>query len=164
MSCSAFIGHDDAKLALLLNAIDSRCGGVLFVGEKGCGKSTLARSLPSILPAGTPFIELPLNVTEDALLGTIAIEDTLKTGERVFQKGIFARAHSGVLFIDDVNLLSTEIVSLVLEVQSRGENIVGARRSRNSPSRVIYSCRQHVSTGRRTFSPFARPLRPMRRI
>ena len=124
MSCSAFIGHDDAKLALLLNAIDSRCGGVLFVGEKGCGKSTLARSLPSILPAGTPFIELPLNVTEDALLGTIAIEDTLKTGERVFQKGIFARAHSGVLFIDDVNLLSTEIVSLVLEVQSRGENIV----------------------------------------
>jgi magnesium chelatase subunit D len=124
MSCSAFIGHDDAKLALLLNAIDSRCGGVLFVGEKGCGKSTLARSLPSILPAGTPFIELPLNVTEDALLGTIAIEDTLKTGKRVFQKGIFARAHGGVLFIDDVNLLSTEIVSLVLEVQSRGENIV----------------------------------------
>jgi len=124
MSCSAFIGHDDAKRALLLNAIDPRCGGVLFVGEKGCGKSTLARSLPSILLAGTPFIELPLNVTEDALLGTIAIEDTLKTGERVFQKGIFARAHSGVLFIDDVNLLSTEIVSLVLEVQSRGENIV----------------------------------------
>ena len=124
MSCSAFIGHDDAKRALLLNAIDPRCGGVLFVGEKGCGKSTLARSLPSILPAGTPFIELPLNVTEDALLGTIAIEDTLKTGKRVFQKGIFVRANGGVLFIDDVNLLSTEIVSLVLEVQGRGENIV----------------------------------------
>jgi magnesium chelatase subunit D len=124
MRCSSFIGHDEARLALLLNATDPRCGGVLFVGEKGCGKSTLARSLRSILPSGTPFVELPLNVTEEALLGTIAIEDTLRTGSPVFQQGIFARAHGGVLFIDDVNLLSHEIVSLILEVQGRGENIV----------------------------------------
>ena len=149
MSCSAFIGHDDAKLALLLNAIDPRCGGVLFVGEKGCGKSTLARSLPSILPAGTPFIELPLNVTEDALLGTIAIEDTLKTGERVFQKGIFARAHSGVLFIDDVNLLSTEIVSLVLEVQSGGRTSWSAKVSQFAIPRHLFlspACIQEKAT------------------
>jgi magnesium chelatase subunit D len=124
MRCSAFVGHDEAKLALILNAIDPRCGGVLFVGEKGCGKSALARSLRTILPSGTPFVELPLNVTDEALLGTIAIEDTLRTGARVFQQGIFARAHGGVLFIDDVNLLSPEIVSLILEVQGRGENIV----------------------------------------
>jgi magnesium chelatase subunit D len=124
VSCSEFIGHDDAKRALILNALDPSCGGALFIGEKGCGKSTIARSLSSILPFGTPFIELPLNVTEDALLGSVAIEDTLKTGERVFQEGVFARAHGGVLFIDDVNLLPTEIVSLILDVQGRGENIV----------------------------------------
>ncbi len=124
MSCSSFIGHEDAKLALILNAIDPRCGGALFIGEKGCGKTTLARSLRSLLSPGTPFIELPLNVTEDALLGTISMEDTLRTGTRVFQEGIFSRAHNGVLFIDDVNLLSPDIVSLVLEVQGRGENIV----------------------------------------
>ncbi len=124
MKCSLFVGHDDAKLALILNAIDSRCGGVLFFGEKGCGKSALARSLRSILPSRTPFVELPLNVTEEALLGTIAIEDTLKTGARVFQQGLFSRAHGGVLFIDDINLLSPEIVSLILEVHGREENIV----------------------------------------
>jgi len=124
MSCSDFVGHEDAKLALILNAIDPRCGGALFIGEKGCGKTTLARSLRSILSPDTPFIELPLNVTEDALLGTISMEDTLRTGTRVFQEGIFSRAHNGVLFIDDVNLLSPDIVSLVLEVQGRGENIV----------------------------------------
>jgi magnesium chelatase subunit D len=124
VSCSEFIGHDDAKRALILNALDPRCGGALFIGEKGCGKSTIARSLRTILPFGTPFIELPLNVTEDALIGSVAIEDTLKTGERVFQEGVLARAHGGVLFIDDVNLLPAEIVSLVLDVQGRGENIV----------------------------------------
>lgn len=124
MRCSSFIGHDDAKLALILNAADLHCGGVLFVGEKGCGKSTLARSLRSILPSGTPFVELPLNVTDEALLGTINIEYTLRSGSPVFQEGIFSRAHGGVLFIDDVNLLSHEIVSLILEVHGRGENIV----------------------------------------
>jgi len=139
MKCSSFIGHDDAKLALLLNATDPRCGGALFVGEKGCGKSTLARSLRSILPSGTPFVELPLNVTEEALLGTIAIEDTLRTGARVFKQGIFARADGGVLFIDDVNLLSPEIISLILEVQGRGENIVEREglRMRHSASFIL---------------------------
>lgn len=124
MSCSAFVGHDQAKLALVLNAVDPRCGGVLFFGEKGSGKSTLARALRSILPAATPFVELPLNVTEDALLGSIAVEETLRTGKREFQNGIFSRVHGGVLFIDDIHLLAPEIVSLVLEVHGRGENVV----------------------------------------
>ena len=124
MTFSDFAGHEDAKLALILNSIDPKCGGVLFTGEKGSGKSTLSRLFKKILPEDTPFIELPLNVTEDALLGGIDIEETIKAGRRVFQPGILSRADHGVVYVDDVNLRSPEMLSLVLEVSGLGENII----------------------------------------
>ncbi|MGO9571131.1 MAG: VWA domain-containing protein [Desulfomonilaceae bacterium] len=124
MGFSDFVGHEDARLALILSAIEPRCGGVLFAGEKGSGKTTLARLFQRLLPEGTPFVTLPLNVTEDALLGTVDIEATIRTGKTVVQKGLFSRAHGGILFIDDVNLLATESVSLVLEVNGRRVNLI----------------------------------------
>ncbi len=124
MEFSAFIGHDNAKLALILNAIDHRCGGVLFTGEKGSGKTTLARLFKRLIPDKTPFVELPLNITEDALLGGIDIDSTIKAGRRILQTGILSRANGGVIYIDDINLLSEEILSIILEVQGRGEVII----------------------------------------
>ena len=47
---SAIVGQDVLKTALLLNAVDSRVGGVLIRGEKGTAKSTAVRALASILP------------------------------------------------------------------------------------------------------------------
>jgi len=124
MEFSEFVGHEEAKLSLILNAVDLRCGGVLFFGEKGSGKSTLVRLFKNLLPEEIPFIELPLNVTEDTLLGGIDIEATLKQGRRIIQKGVLGRAHRGVVYIDDINLLSPEIISLIFEVKRRGENII----------------------------------------
>jgi len=124
MLFSEFVGHEDAKLALILNAIDFRCGGVLFIGEKGSGKSTLSRLFKNILPDGTPFIELPLNITEDRLIGGIDIEKTIKSGRRVFQKGLLCDADRGVIYVDDVNLLPPEMFALILEVQDKGEVLI----------------------------------------
>ncbi|MFZ8837334.1 MAG: ATP-binding protein [Pyrobaculum sp.] len=47
---TAIVGNVDAKLALILNAIDPDIGGVLLVGDKGTGKSTMVRSLANVLP------------------------------------------------------------------------------------------------------------------
>lgn len=124
MGFSDFVGHEDARLALTLNAIEPRCGGVLFAGEKGAGKTTLARLFRRLLPEGTAFVTLPLNVTEDALLGGIDIEATIKSGAKTLQQGLLSRAHKGVLFVDDVNLLSAESVSLLLEVNGRRSNVL----------------------------------------
>jgi magnesium chelatase subunit D len=47
---SALVGQDDMQLALVLNAINPRLGGVLIRGEKGTAKSTAARGLAVLLP------------------------------------------------------------------------------------------------------------------
>ncbi len=47
---TAFVNHDELKLALLLNAINPRIGGLLITGPKGTGKTTVVRSLAALLP------------------------------------------------------------------------------------------------------------------
>src|ERR1700745_4343999 len=92
---SAVVGQDDAKLALLLNAIDARIGGVLLRGQKGSAKSTLARGLADLLPASAPFVELPIGATEDRVVGTIHLAAALTGGEKRFDPGLLASADGG---------------------------------------------------------------------
>jgi magnesium chelatase subunit D len=47
---SAVVGHDEMRLALLLNAVHPAIGGVLVRGEKGTAKSTVVRALAGLLP------------------------------------------------------------------------------------------------------------------
>ena len=50
---TAIVGQDDARLALLLGAVDPGIGGVLLSGEKGTAKTTLVRALAGLLPGIT---------------------------------------------------------------------------------------------------------------
>ncbi len=118
------IGMDLARQALLMLAVDPALGGVALPAAVGSGKSTLARAFADLLPSETPFVELPLNVTEDRLIGGIDLEATLASGERVVQRGLLAQAHGGVLYIDAINLLDAGAVTQVIDVLSRGEVLV----------------------------------------
>ena len=118
------VGMDLAKQALMLLAVDPSLGGVVIPSAVGSGKSTLARAFADILPEGTPFIELPLNVTEDRLIGGVDLEATLATGQRVVQHGVLSKAHKGVLYVDSLSLLDSSAVSHVMDAMSRGAVIV----------------------------------------
>ena len=70
------------------------------------------------------LVELPLGVTEDRVAGTLDIERALKSGEKHFEPGLLATAHRGMLYIDEVNLLSDHIVDILLDAAAMGVNYV----------------------------------------
>ena len=70
------------------------------------------------------FVELPLGVTEDRVLGTLDFERALQQGEKHFEPGLLAHAHRGILYVDEVNLLGDHIVDVLLDAAAMGGNVV----------------------------------------
>ena len=71
------------KLALILNVIDPKIGGVMIMGDRGTGKSTTIRALADLLPeievaAEDPFNRAPDNPDVQAELGDQAVTASQK--------------------------------------------------------------------------------------
>jgi magnesium chelatase subunit I len=119
---SAVVGQESLKRALLLCAIDPSIGGVLVQGPRGVAKTTLARALGELMLGR--FVELPLGATEERVTGTLDLNTVLRDGRVEFSPGLLARAHQGVLYVDEVNLLPDPLVDLLLDAAATGHNAV----------------------------------------
>jgi magnesium chelatase subunit I len=137
------------KLALQLNVIDPKIGGVMIMGDRGTGKSTTIRALADLLPdiavikddpfntdpknfteqyqtdsIKIPMVELPLGATEDRVCGTINLKEVLSGGTNTFEPGLLARANRGLLYVDEINLLDDHLVDVLLDSAASGWNTV----------------------------------------
>jgi magnesium chelatase subunit D len=119
---AAIVGQEQMKMALLLAAVDWRLG-VLLRGDKGAGKTTTARALAEILPKPARFVNLPLGITEDRLLGGMDLGSTLK-GEPLLRPGLLSEANGGVLYVDEVNLLPDHLADALLDAAATGFHTV----------------------------------------
>jgi magnesium chelatase subunit D len=69
-------------------------------------------------------VELPINSSEDRVVGTIDIEAALRAGAKRFEPGVLADANRNILYVDEVNLLDDHLVDVLLDAAAMGVNVV----------------------------------------
>jgi len=78
----------------------------------------VARSRPARL------VELPVGATEDRVIGSLDLRQALGVGNVVYEPGLLAAAHRGILYVDEVNLLHDHLVDLLLDAAAMGRSTV----------------------------------------
>ena len=86
-------------------------------------ESCRERTDPPVETRPVPLVTLPLGATRERVVGTLSVADALD-GDAEFDPGLLARAHRGLLYVDEVNLLDDHLVDVLLDAAAGGVNRV----------------------------------------
>lgn len=118
-------------LAALLPEVEAVSGCIYGCHPQGvdglcedCQRRLVAGDGLPVIRKPVPVVTLPLGATEDRVLGTLNLEAAIHEGRKKFEPGLLARAHRGILYIDEVNLLEDHLVDVLLDVAASGVNVV----------------------------------------
>jgi magnesium chelatase subunit I len=133
---NAVQGQTELKRALELSYIEPELKGVLLSGERGTAKSTLVRAFGRMMYGET--ITLPINATEDRVVGGLKVDKLVSKGEAEEKVGLLEEANGKLLYVDEVNLLDDHIVNIILDVSATGD-LVNERESLSARKRVRFT-------------------------
>src|SRR3989449_941921 len=109
--------------------------------EALCGECRSRLQAAGVLPSHKRrmrVVELPINASEDRVVGTIDIEAALRSGAKRFEPGVLAEANRNILYVDEVNLLDDHLVDVLLDAAAMGVNVIEREGvSFSHPSRFI---------------------------
>nr|WP_141820027.1 VWA domain-containing protein [Ornithinimicrobium humiphilum] len=110
-------------LAEVLPRIDVRDGDRFSADphDPAATSPDLPDSSGAVVSRPVRLVELPVGATEDRVLGSLNLEKALTAGAVEFEPGLLARAHRGVLYVDEVNLLHDHLVDLLLDAAATGQ-------------------------------------------
>ena len=107
----------------VLPPIDVVAGDRFSSAPEDRGTETPDGRIPADAPVESRpvrLVELPIGVSEDRITGSLHLESALSDGVTVFEPGLLARAHRGLLYVDEVNLLHDHVVDLLLDAAAMG--------------------------------------------
>ncbi|HEX8495592.1 MAG TPA: ATP-binding protein, partial [Actinomycetales bacterium] len=90
--------------------------------DPGCADGPHAPSSGQLRPVR--LVELPVGATEDRVLGALHLDRALAEGISVYEPGLLAAAHRGLLYVDEVNLLGDHLVDVLLDAAAMGRSTV----------------------------------------
>lgn len=113
-------------LAAVLPPIDVVAGDRFSSDPRDSGLSPDGPFGPDTAVESRPvrLVELPVGATEDRVLGSLHLERALSEGKAEYEPGLLARAHRGILYVDEVNLLHDHLVDLLLDAAAMGRSTV----------------------------------------
>jgi len=97
---------------------------VVIAAPNGTAKSVLGKSVADLFPSGGqsgPFVEVPLNVSQERLFGGLDLDHAWSTGKRRIDTGLVSRADGGILYVDDITLLEPRLTNQLLSVIDAGK-------------------------------------------
>ena len=116
---AAIVGHENLKLALEIAFVSPAVQGVLVSGQRGTAKSTAVRAFCRMVYGDLP-VTLPINATEDRVLGGWNIDALMRSRAEIVPGLLEEAGERGLLYVDEVNLLDDYLVNVILDVASTG--------------------------------------------
>ena len=109
----AVSGMGDPKDALLCSMVNPRLRTILIRGKKGTGKTVLSRSLTDV--SGKSIVNIPVNVSEEQLLGGLDIDVAIKDGRMVLEKGLLSKGDGNIVYVDNINLMDQSLAMTLID-------------------------------------------------